>query len=128
LGIFTQDEYLSATVRPEGGIGVAVLPRLSNVNAGDNVSLAIKIVSTENFDDVFHVYLTTDGIPVGYEANLSWFNWTETYVEIPSRGEAVIPLRASIPAGVSGYKAFRAVVESTKWGPTAFDSGIFSIS
>ncbi len=115
--------------RPEGGLGVAVLPRFSTVQNGSSVNLSIKIVSTENFDDLFHVYLTNDSsLPPDWQTNLAWFNWTSTYVEIPSRGEAVAPLRADIPTGVSGYKAFRAMVESAKWTPKAFDTGIFSIS
>jgi len=116
-------------LRPEGGLGVAVLPRISTVQNGSSVNLSIKIVSTENFDDLFLVYLTNDSsLPSDWQANLTWFNWTSTYIEIPSRGEAVVPLRADIPTGVSGYKAFRAIVESTKWTPEAFDTGIFSIS
>lgn len=116
-------------MRPEGGLGVAVLPRLSNVQNGSMVNLSIKIVSTENFDDLFHVYLTNDSnLPQDWQTNLTWFKWTSKYIEIPGRGEAVVPLRADIPAGVSGYKAFRAMVESTKWTPKAFDTGIFSIS
>ena len=116
-------------LRPEGGLGIAVLPRLSHVTAGSSVNLSIKIVSTENFDDLFHVYLTNDSsLPPDWQTNLTWFNWSSTYIEIPSRGEAVVPLRADIPTGVSGYRAFRVKVESTKWTPTAFDTGIFDIS
>ncbi|MFZ2070895.1 MAG: hypothetical protein WAV32_04750 [Halobacteriota archaeon] len=120
---------LTGQLRPEGGLGVAVLPRFSNVTAGTTVNLSIKIVSTENFDDLFHVHLTNNSdLPPDWQADMAWFNWTSTYVAIPGRGEAVIPLRAEIPAGVSGHKAFRAVAKSTKWTPVAYDSGIFSIA
>ena len=118
-------------VSPEGGgLSVAVLPRLSSVTTGETVNLSIKIVSTENFDDTVHAYLTSAGLPAGYEADLAWFNWTSQEVEVASKGEATIPLNADIPAGVSaaGYKAFFVVVESTKWTPVAVDIGIFNIS
>lgn len=128
-GDYTGFIRLTGQLRPEGGLGVAVLPRFSNVTAGSAVDLKIKIVSTENFDDLFHVHLTNNSdLPPDWQADLAWFNWTSTEVEIPSRGEAVIPLRVEIPAGVSGSRAFRAVVKSTKWTPVAFDSGIFSIT
>lgn len=117
------------SVRPEGGLGVAVIPRLSPVSAGGSVNLSIKIVSTENFDDVFLVNLTNESLPDGWKADMRWFNWTSIKVGIPAGGEAVIPLRADIPDDIApGYKAFRAVAESTKWTPTAFDTGIFNIS
>ncbi len=128
-GNYTGFIRLTGQLRPEGGLGVAVLPRFSNVTAGSAVDLKIKIVSTENFDDLFHVHLTNNSdLPPHWQADLAWFNWTSTYVEIPSRGEAVIPLRVEIPADVSGSKAFRAVAKSTKWTPVAYDSGIFSIT
>jgi hypothetical protein len=127
-GNFNETTVDYSVVTPQGGMGIAVLPRLSPVTAGSTVDLNVKIVSNENFDDVFHIYLTTNGLPPAYQADLSWFNWTDTTVAIPAGGEALILLRADIPDGVSGYKAFRAMVESTKWTPKAMDTGIFSIS
>jgi len=119
-------ENVFESIIPEGGIGAAVTPRFNIVNS--SVNLSIKIVNTENFDDVFLVSLTNESIPNDWKADLAWFNWTSTEVEIPSRGEAVIPLRVEIPADVSGSKAFRVAAKSTKWSPVAFDSGIFSIT
>ena len=111
---------------PKGGIGVAVTPRFNTVN--NSVNLSIKIVNTENFDDVFLVSLTNESIPNDWKADLAWFNWTSTEVAIPAGGEILIPLRADVPTNVpAGTKAFRVVVESTLWTPTVFDTGILEI-
>jgi hypothetical protein len=91
------------------------------------VNLSIKIVNTENFDDVFLVSLTNDSLPPAWRADLSWFNWTSQEVAIPAGGEVMIPLMADVPTGVPGKKAFRVVVESTLWTPTAIDTGILEI-
>ncbi len=130
-GLMATDEDTATvhSVRPEGGIGVAVLPRFNPVHPGDSVNLTIKVVNKENFGDVFLVRLTNTSIPAGWRADLAWFNWTSTYVRIPAGGEALIPLRADIPPDAStGYKAFRAVASSTKWTPSAFDTGVFYIT
>ena len=120
----TTVEY--SVVTPQGGFGVAVLPMYSVVNDGDTVGLTVKIISTENFDDKLHVYLSTDGLPLP-SADLSWFNWTEQNVLIPERGEITIPLKAEIPPGESGMKMFRVKAESTIWRTEGFGTGIFNI-
>ncbi|MFZ2071732.1 MAG: hypothetical protein WAV32_09115, partial [Halobacteriota archaeon] len=123
-----EDTATVHSVRPEGGIGVAVLPRLSPVS-GSTVNLSIKVVNKENFGDIIQVNLTNETLPEVWRADLSWFNWTSTCVRIPAGGEVVIPLRAGIPDDVApSYKAFRAVAKSTTWIPTAFDTGIFNIT
>ena len=116
-----------SVVKPSGSIGIGVDPRLTTVSAGDTALINIKLVSTENFDDIAHVYLTTEGIYPGYEANLTWFNWTSKYVKVPKGGEVNVPLEVNIPGGESGYKVFYAKLESTKWTPTAMDTGILYI-
>jgi hypothetical protein len=113
-----------SVVKPSGSIGIGVDPRLTTVSAGDTALITIKLVSTENFDDVAYVYLTTEGVYPGYEANLTWFNWTSTDVKVPAGAEVNVPLEVNIPAGESGYKMFYAKLESTKWTPTAMDTGI----
>jgi peptidoglycan hydrolase-like protein with peptidoglycan-binding domain len=115
-------------VKPGGGVTVAVSPKVTHVTNGSTARLNIEIVSTENFDDIFHVYLSVDGIPPESHANLTWFNWTSTEVEVSAKGEAAIPLRADIPTDVSGTKAFNVMAESTKWTPKTFDTGIFEIT
>ena len=117
-----------SVVKPSGSIGIGVDPRLTTVSAGDTALITIKLVSTENFDDVAYVYLTTEGVYTGYEANLTWFNWTSKYVKVPAGGEVNVPLEVSIPAGESGYKMFYAKLESTKWTPTAMDTGVVNIT
>jgi len=122
----TTVDYL--VVKPSGSIGIGVDPRLTMVSAGDTAIINIKLVSTENFDDIAYVYLSTDGLPAGYQADLTWFNWTSKYVKVPKGGEVKVPLEASILAGESGYKVFYAKLESTKWTPTAMDTGILYIT
>ncbi|MFQ6119637.1 MAG: Ig-like domain-containing protein, partial [Methanosarcinales archaeon] len=114
---------------PSGGIGVSVIPEMSYTTAGSNLSLDIKIVSTENFEDVFKVNITLDNIIQGYQANLSWFNWTYQKISITSGGEKIIPIGVSIPSNAtSGYKLFRVQVNSTKWIPTAYETGFIILS
>jgi len=49
-------------------------------------------------------------------------------VDIPAKGDATIPLQVTIPTGVTGTKAFKAVVESTNWTESkAYDMGILEI-
>ena len=116
-----------SVVKPSGSIGIGVDPRLTTVSAGDTAFINIKLVSTENFDDIAYVYLTTEGVYPGYEANLTWFNWTSKYVKVPAGAVVNVPLEVDIPAGESGYKVFYAKLESTKWTPTAIDTGILYI-
>ncbi|MFZ2070898.1 MAG: CARDB domain-containing protein [Halobacteriota archaeon] len=119
-------ENVFESIIPKGGIGTAVTPRFNTVNS--SVNLSIKIVNTENFDDVFLVSLTNESIPNDWKADLAWFNWTSKEVAIPAGGEVLIPLRADVPTGVpAGKKAFRVVVESTLWTPTVFDTGFLEI-
>ena len=118
-------------VNREGGLGVAVLPKINPVGGkgGGNLNLTIKVVSTENFDDTIHVYLTTDGLPDAYKADLAWFAWTDKTIPVAAGGTEDIPLTVNIPSGTgSGYKMFRVMVESTTWTPTAYDTGIIYIT
>jgi len=116
-----------SVVKPSGSIGIGVDPRLTTVNENDTAVINIKLVSTENFDDIAYVYLTTEGVYPGYEANLTWFNWTSRYVKVPGGATVKVPLEVNIPVGESGYKVFYAKLESTKWTPTAMDTGILYI-
>ncbi len=126
-GNFAETTVGYSVVKPSGSIGIGVDPRLTTVNAGDTAFINIRLVSTENFDDIAYVYLTTEGVYPGYEANLTWFNWTSKYVKVPAGAVVNVPLEVSIPAGESGYKVFYAKLESTKWTPTAIDTGILYI-
>jgi len=128
-GNFAETTVDYSVVNAVGGLGVAIMPKISSAMAGSTLPLEIKIVSTENFDDVLHVYLTLDGIPPDYQADLSWFNWTDTTVHIPIGQEIVLPIAVDIPSGTSvGYKSFGVKVESTKWGSKAQDYGAIMVS
>ena len=96
-------------------------------DAGDTAFISMKLVSAENFDDIAHIYLTTEGTYPGYQADLIWFNWTSIEVGVPAGAEVNVLLEVSIPSGESGYKMFYAKLESTKWTPTAMDTGILYI-
>jgi hypothetical protein len=118
-----------SVVIPTGGLGTAILPKISSAPAGSTLPLDIKIVSTENFDDVLHVYLTLDGIPPDYQADLGWFDWTETTVQAPAGGEIMLPIAVDIPDGASpGYKSFGVKVESIKWSSDTQDYGAIMVT
>ena len=128
-GNFAETMVDYSVVIPTGGLGVAILPKISSASAGSTLPLDIKIVCTENFDDVLHVYLTLDGIPLDYQADLSWFDWIDTSVQAQTGGEIVLPIEVAIPGGTSpGYKSFGVKVESTKWSSEAQDYGSISVS
>jgi uncharacterized repeat protein (TIGR01451 family) len=122
-GNFAETTVDYSVVIPTGGLGIAVLPKKSSATAGSTLPLDIKVVSTENFDDVLHVYLTLEGIPAEYQADLTWFSWTDTTVQIPAGGEIMLPVEERIPVGVSGLKYCYAKVESTNWNSDAKDWG-----
>jgi len=117
-----------SVVKPSGSIGIGVDPRLTTISAGDTAIINITLVSTENFDDVAYVYLTTEGIDPMYEANMTWFNWTSRYVSVPAGSTVKVPLNVSIPEGESGYKMFYVYLESKKWTTTAMDTGVLYIT
>jgi hypothetical protein len=128
-GNFDETTVEYSVVIPTGGLGVGIQPKISSATSGNTLPLDIKIVSTANFDDVLHVYLTLDGIPSDYQADLGWFNWTDTIVQAPAGGEVVLPIVVDIPDGVSsGYKSFGVKVESTKWSSDAQDYGAIMIT
>jgi PKD repeat protein len=128
-GNFDETTVEYSVVIPTGGLGVGIQPKISSAPAGSTLPLDIKIVSTANFDDVLHVYLTLDGIPTDYQADLSWFDWTDTTVQASAGGEVVLPIVVNIPDGVSsGYKSFGVKVESTKWSSDAQDYGAIMIT
>ena len=126
-GNFAETTVDYSVVKPSGSIGIGVDPRLTTVSAGGYAIISITLVSTENFDDIAYVYLTTEGVYPGYEANLAWFNWTSKYVKVPAGATVKVPLKVNIPVGESGYKVFYAKLESTKWTPTAMDTGVLYI-
>ncbi len=112
----------------QGGASVSVSPRSSNVTNGTSVILNIKVKNTQNVDDVFRVNINVSELPLSYQANLTWFNWTEKLLNIQAGQEITIPISITIPGGVSGTKLFRAKANSMTSKPYAYDTGYLKIS
>lgn len=116
-----------ATAAQTGGLGIAVLPKMTEVLSGNQLQYTFKIVSTENFNDTVRVYLTAEGIPSESALDLSWFNWTGNTVDIPAQGSVEIHNILTVPGGTeNGNKAFRVVVESSR-KISAMDTGLVII-
>jgi len=127
-GNFNKTTVYYSVVIPTGGLGVAILPKISSASPGSEMKLDINVVSTENFDDIVHINLTLEGILTDFQANLSWFNWTNKTVMIPIEGEIVLPIAIEIPNGTSsGYKSFGVYVESKRWHSSARDYGAIMV-
>ena len=127
-GNFNKTTVYYSVVIPTGGLGVVILPKISSASPGSEMKLDIKVVSTENFDDIVHINLTLEGILTDFQANLSWFNWTNKTVMIPIEGEIVLPIAIEIPNGTSpGYKSFGVYVESKRWHSSAQDYGAIMV-
>ena len=84
-------------------------------------------ISTGNFDEAYEVHQDTEGIPDGYKADLTWFDWTSKESWIGSGGQAVVPQNMRVTGGVTGYKGFRTVAESTRYLPVEYNTGILFI-
>jgi outer membrane protein assembly factor BamB len=112
-----------------GGASIAASPKSSNVAAGSNVSLNIKVKNTQNIDDTFKVRISVSELPAAYQANLSWFNWTEKLVTLKAGQEFLIPIKVNVPDGTAaGRKLFRANVNSETSTLTGFDTGYLVIA
>ncbi|MDI9395025.1 MAG: hypothetical protein QM426_06265, partial [Euryarchaeota archaeon] len=67
--------------------------------------------------------------PSAYQANLSWFDWTEKTVSLKAGQEILIPVEVNIPGGIEpGRKLFRAYVNSETSSITGYDTGYLLIS
>ncbi len=115
-------------VFPQGGVSVAIIPKISTVANGSSIVLTIKINSTQNFDDVFHVYMNNSALSASIRADITWFNWTDKIIPLSARKETVMDLRVDIPSGINGTKTFRIYANSTKWRSTAYDTGGLKIT
>ncbi|MDQ1255380.1 MAG: hypothetical protein QG646_4666, partial [Euryarchaeota archaeon] len=112
-----------------GGANIAASPRSSSVAAGGNVSLAIKVKNTQNIDDTFKVRVSVSELPSAYQANTSWFDWTEKTVTLKAGQEVLIPIKVNVPEGTAaGRKLFRAYVNSETAALTGYDTGYLVIS
>jgi uncharacterized membrane protein len=112
----------------EGGASASVVPRSSIATPDSIVHLVIKVRNTENVDDTFLVHINVSDLPASYQADLTWFNWTEKEVQVRSGEEVELPIEVAIPSDASGYKAFRAKVNSLTWKPYAYDTGYIKVT
>jgi len=116
-------------VQLSGGANIAVSPRASSAAAGKIASLSIKVKNTQNIDDTFKIHISVSELPASYQANLSWFNWTEKVVSMKAGEEILVPVEVTVPDGTAaGRKLFRATVNSEKSSITGFDTGYLVIS
>ena len=115
-------------VQLSGGASIAVSPRSSNITAGNNTTLAIKVKNTQNIDDTFKVRISVSELPAAYQAGIPWFNWTEKVVTLRAGQEVQIPIEVNVPAGTTvGRKLFRANVNSETSSITGFDTGYLTV-
>ncbi|MDI9395826.1 MAG: hypothetical protein QM426_10645, partial [Euryarchaeota archaeon] len=115
-------------VQLSGGANIAVSPRSSSVAIGDTVSIFIKVKNTQNIDDTFKVRISVSGLPAAYQADLSWFNWTEKVVTLKAGEETLIPLEVTPDVTETRLKIFRANVNSETSSIAGFDTGYLVIS
>jgi uncharacterized membrane protein len=116
-------------VRRHGSVNIEILPTVSNVVAGENSNLAVKVKNTQNIDDIFKVQISVNGLPAFYRAGASWFDWTEKTVYLKANEEVLIPVEMKVPAGtVTGLKVLKASVNSKKFSVHGSDNGYIVIS
>ncbi len=102
--------------KPSGGLVVAIQPKTTTTSAGTNIVMNISVTNNENFNDAISVNITLNGLAAQYQANLSWFNWTNLQIFVPSKATYTVQLNATIPAGTSiGTKAFKVEASSAVW-------------
>ncbi|MEL7664286.1 MAG: NosD domain-containing protein [Methanosarcina mazei] len=116
-------------VQLSGGANIAVSPRSSSVVAGNTVSLSIKVKNTQNIDDTFKVHISVSELPASYQADLSWFNWTDNTISLKAGQEIQIPIKVTVPTGTAtGLKIFRTNVTSATSKITGFDTGYLTLN
>lgn len=117
-------------VTPTGSLGVGISPKTTTAStAGATIGYTVKIKSMQNFDDIIHLTVTTEGLPLNYQTPLSWFNWNEQDVRVPANTQVSVPLSLTIPSGQSaGKRALKVKASSNQWITKAFDTGIITIS
>jgi hypothetical protein len=115
-------------VQLEGGASISVSPRYSNVTAGSTVPLTIKVKNTQNIDDSFKVNISVGELPASYQANLTWFDWTEQNIKLRAGEEVLLPIKVNGSAGTAtGRKLFRANVMSDTSSITGLDTGYLTV-
>ncbi|MDI9395494.1 MAG: hypothetical protein QM426_08815 [Euryarchaeota archaeon] len=116
-------------VQISGGANIAVSPRASSVEAGKTVDLNIKVKNTQNIDDTFEVKISVNELPASYQADLSWFEWTEKTITLKSGEEVLLPVKVTVPGdALAERKLFRANVKSETSSISGFDTGYLTIT
>ncbi len=111
----------------EGGVSISVLPRSETVLNGTSIILDIKAKNTQNIDDVFKIQINVSELPLSYQADPGWFNWTEQIVYLRAGQEIILPINISIPDTISGTKMFRAKMTQETSEVYAYDTGYLKI-
>ena len=116
-------------VHISGGANIAVSPRASTLAAGNTVALNIKLKNTQNIDDTFEVKISVSELPASYQADLSWFEWTEKTITLKSGEEVLLPVKVTVPEdALAERKLFRANVKSETSSISGFDTGYLTIT
>jgi hypothetical protein len=117
-------------VKPTGSIGVGISPKLTTASiGGTTISYTVKIKSVQNFDDIVHLVVTNDGLPLSYQMPSGWFGWNVLDVRIPANTQVSVPLVLTIPPGqIAGKRSLKVNANSTFWITKSFDTGIITIS
>ena len=127
-GIYAYDTgYLKIIPLREGGVSISVLPRTNTILNGTSIILDINAKNTQNVDDVFKILINASELPLSYQADPGWFNWTEQIVYLRAGQEIIAPINITIPDTVSGTKMFRAKVSQETSGIYAYDTGYLKI-
>lgn len=116
------------TPQPTGGLGIAISPKISSIPLGSQQTYAIKVTSTENFDDIVRVYLTNDGIPSSNQLDLSLFDWKDKTITVPAGGTIQLQNKLTVPVGVNIGERTVNIVAKSSTGKSVNDSGLVTIN
>jgi len=117
-------------VKPTGSVGVGISPKLTTASTGGTtISYTVTVKSVQNFDDIAHLVVTNEGLPLSYQMPSGWFDWNVLDVRIPANTQVSVPLVLTIPSGqTAGKRALKVNANSTLWITKGFDTGIITIS
>ncbi len=126
FGLLINISSVSAVV--SGGLGVGIVPKLSTISTGSQQTYTIKIVNTENIDEIVKINIIDTGILPSYQLDLSLFDWLEKTVNIPAKGTVQLQNELTLPTEITpGKRDFKVLVTSSR-NISAFDTGIINIT
>jgi nitrous oxidase accessory protein len=114
-------------VLSEGGVSISVLPRLNSIFNGTSNILNINTKNTQNIGDIFKIRINVSELPLSYQADPGWFNWTEQIIYLKAGQEIITPIKITIPETISGTRMFRANMIQETSGIYAYDTGYLKI-